>query len=108
MKPTTHRTELVPTAEMDVETTFHNLYEFSPDWAVEWYRKLKEAVGSLDHLPERFGLAPEAEAIGRPIRQLIFGKRRNRYRVLYEVRDNVVAILRVRHGSQDLLPMDEL
>ena len=39
---------------------------------------------------------------------MFYGKRRNTYRILFEVRGNVVYILRVRHGRQDFLTPEEL
>jgi plasmid stabilization system protein ParE len=107
MKPT-HRIEYSRPADADVAAILVRLFGFDPDWAADWNQNLQHAVGSLEFLPELYGFAPEAEAVGRPIRQLVFGKRRNRYRVLYEVRGSVVTILRVRHGAQDFLTSDEI
>jgi plasmid stabilization system protein ParE len=42
------------------------------------------------------------------LRQLLYGKRRGVYRILFEVRDNNVFILRVRHSAQALLDPNEI
>jgi plasmid stabilization system protein ParE len=34
------------------------------------------------------------------VRQMLYGRRRNRYRIPFTVRDDTVQILRVRHGAR--------
>ena len=76
--------------------------------ALRWHQQLMEAVRSLENNPERYGLAPESESDPRKIRQLLHGKRRGVYRILFETRGATVYILRVRHSAQALLGPDEL
>ena len=75
--------------------------------AARWYDKLMKTVNSLTENPAQWPLAPESEWYP-GIRQRIFGKRRAIYRVLFEIRDHTVYILRVRHGAQDLLKPGDL
>ena len=42
------------------------------------------------------------------MRQLLYGKSRNRYRVLFVIREDIVHILFVRHTSQALLTEDDI
>jgi plasmid stabilization system protein ParE len=42
------------------------------------------------------------------IRQLIYGGRRGRYRILYVVRGKEVRVLHVRHGAQRRMSGDEI
>jgi len=67
-----------------------------------------EAVRSLESNPRRRELAPESEWYPGELRQLLHGKRRGIYRILFEVRGDTVHILRVRHSAQALLEPDEL
>src|SRR5262249_23120449 len=76
--------------------------------AVRWHGQLLEDVRSLENNPERCGLAPESEWYPGEIRQLLHGKRRGVYRVLFEVRGKTVYILRVRHSDQTLLEPGEM
>ena len=76
--------------------------------ALRWHQQLMQAVRSLENNPERYGLAPEGENDPRKIRQLLHGKRRRIYRILFENRGNTVYILRVRHSAQALLDPEDL
>jgi plasmid stabilization system protein ParE len=67
-----------------------------------------EAVLSLQDNPDRCRLAPEAEFYPGQLRQLLYGKRRGIYRILFEVQGDTVYVLRVRHGSQALLGPGEI
>jgi plasmid stabilization system protein ParE len=73
-----------------------------------WYTRLRAAIQSPEHSPERCGFAAEDEWYDGELRELIHGKRRQAVRVLFEIRDDEVVILRVRHANQDYLGADEL
>jgi plasmid stabilization system protein ParE len=72
--------------------------------ARRYVQVLRRRIGSLKLFPEGYGLAPEAEAAGVELRQMIHGV----YRVLYTVDDKVVMIHAVRHGARRPLRRDEL
>lgn len=73
--------------------------------ANRWYRDLLEAIGTLSEFAERSPLAPEsAELQSASIRHLIRGD----YRVIYLVRDDLVAVLHIRHGSRHPVSTGEL
>ena len=66
---------------------------------------MEAAVHALADGPERWPLAPESDAFPRrqQIRQLLYGKRRNVYRVLYTIHADRVSVLHVRHAARDFL-----
>ena len=66
--------------------------------AVKWYVNLKEAVRDLGADPERCELAPENEWYPGELRQMLYGKKRGTYRILFEIVGDTVYILRVRHS----------
>jgi plasmid stabilization system protein ParE len=76
--------------------------------ALRWHDRLLEAVRSLEDNPERCGLAPESGWYPGELRQLLYGKRRGVYRILFEIRDATVYILRIRHSARALLEPGEL
>jgi mRNA-degrading endonuclease RelE of RelBE toxin-antitoxin system len=61
-----------------------------------------DCLYALDRLPYRCPLAREAKKAKRKIRCLLFGKRRNVYRILYEVDEakRAVWVLHIRHGAR--------
>lgn len=93
----------------EIDQALEWLSERSPTAAARWHQRLLEAIQSLENNPERCGLAPEAQWYpGGQLRQLLHGKRQGVYRILFEVRDTTVFIVRVRHGRQDLLRLDDM
>jgi plasmid stabilization system protein ParE len=92
----------------EIDKAIEWLAERSRAAAVRWHQQLLEAVQSLGDNPERWGLAPENEWYPGELRQLLHGKRRGVYRILFEVRGDTVYILRIRHSAQALLEPGEL
>jgi len=90
------------TAKAEVEDACSWIHQQSPFYAAKWHAGLLEAIASLESNPESYPLAPEAETFHKPIRQLLYGKRRGIYRILFEIRGGVVEVLHIRHawGSQ--------
>jgi plasmid stabilization system protein ParE len=100
--------EIAAPALAEIEETLAFLAKHSVPAAERWYSRIRAAFESLRHEPERCQLAPENDWYVGALRQLLHGKRRHVYRILFEVRGKTVYILRVRHGRQNLLGPDEL
>ncbi len=103
----TFRVEITRTAAREIEERYERINEQARNSAMKWRAGLIEAVEALSTNPEIYPEAPEAEWYGSGLREFYYGKRRNTYRILFEVRGNVVYVLRVRHGRQDLLRPEE-
>jgi plasmid stabilization system protein ParE len=73
-----------------------------------WFTALWKTLDRLESHPERCSPAVEAEEVGRDVRERRFGKRRGVYRVLFELRDNTVYILRIWHSARDAFTADDL
>ncbi len=58
-------------------------------------------------MPKRFPLARENKYFSQEIRQLLYGRGRNSYRILFTILDgqdiSTVRILHIRHSSQQTL-----
>jgi toxin ParE1/3/4 len=67
---------------------------------LRWFNGLRDAVGSLAHLPNRCPLAPENGTFPFEVRQLLYGHKPHVYRILFTVEDDAVVILHVRHGRR--------
>jgi plasmid stabilization system protein ParE len=104
MKP--YQVVVTDPAWVEVQEAYEWLAERAPAAADLWKSGLLEAIGKLESLPAACPLAPETAYFGREIRQLLYGKRQHKYRVLFEIREKVVIVLRVRHGARKILGED--
>jgi plasmid stabilization system protein ParE len=104
-----YRVRLTDKAEQDVSDV---LAWFREQSAVEagsrWLARLMAHVGKLERMPERCGLAAESEDLGREVRELHLGRRRGTYRLLFEIRGQVVYSLRVWHSARDAVSRADL
>jgi plasmid stabilization system protein ParE len=98
-----YRVELMATAKAEAEEAYLWIHKQSPTRAVKWYNGLIDAIESLEFSPHRCPLAPEAPAFRQEIRQLLYGKRGGVYRILFEIRGDVVYVLHIRHGARKFL-----
>jgi hypothetical protein len=65
-------------------------------------------IATLQEKPHRCSLAIEREIFPEEVRQLLYGKAKNIYRVLFAIREATVYVLYVRHSSQAPLTADDL
>ncbi|MBI1783762.1 type II toxin-antitoxin system RelE/ParE family toxin [Candidatus Sumerlaeota bacterium] len=81
------------------------MYEWTlTRWSAQRARRyltgLRGAISSLRHRPNRHPKAPDAEAFNVEVRQMVFGRGRGRYRILYSVTESSVTILKIRHTAR--------
>lgn len=104
-----YRVRLTEKAEQDVSDV---LAWFREQSAVEaggrWFVRLMAHIDKLETMPERCGLAAESEDLGLEIRELHLGRRRGTYRLLFEIRGQVVYVLRIWHSAQDAVSRADL
>jgi plasmid stabilization system protein ParE len=91
---------ILPAAEGDIDRAYAWLAEQDADAATRWYNRLLEVIFSLDTFPERCPLAPENKILKAEIREIFHGRRQNKYRILFNVAENKVHVLHVRHGAR--------
>lgn len=99
-----YRIEISSVAEAEADGAFLQLSQvISPAKASEWYSGLLQAIESLTQMPKRCPLARENEYFSQEIRQLLYGRGRNSYRVLFTILEgpetSTIRILHVRHAS---------
>ncbi len=103
-----YQVKIAPSALADIEAVFLWLKERSPEAADRWQNGLIGTILSLETLPGRCALAPESEELGRDVRQLLYGKGRIRYRILFEmIGTETVQVYRLRHGARESLGREE-
>ncbi len=98
-----YRVVLADRAKSDAQGVYQWAIDAAPERGRIWFEELIESLASLNRFPLRCPIAREAEKIGRPIRCLLFGERRNVYRILYEVDEarKTVRVLHIRHGARN-------
>jgi plasmid stabilization system protein ParE len=103
-----YRVIIQPEAEQGIKDAYLWLSRSSPRQARIWLEGLYKSILSLEQMPSRCSLAFENSFFAEEIRQLIYGKGRNTYRILFTVTEDKVQILFVRHSAQKpLLPDDD-
>jgi plasmid stabilization system protein ParE len=83
-------------AERDLARLYGEIDAAHSETARKWYRGLKKQILSLETLPLRCAITPE----NRNLRHLLYGHKRNTYRVIYRVVGMRVDVLHVRHGAR--------
>lgn len=96
-----------PAAQQAIEEAYFWLSNVSAGKARQWLEGLYKAILSLETMPARCSLAFENDFFEQEIRQLVYGKGRNSYRILFTIVDDTVQILFVRHAAQKPI-IDEL
>jgi plasmid stabilization system protein ParE len=104
----TFQVELTPVAETQIEQSYQWYRDRNPEFADRWFRGLMNTIATLQEKPQRCTLAVEHEIFPEEVRQLLYGKSKNIYRVLFAIRDTTVYVLYVRHSAQAPLTLDEL
>lgn len=104
-----YRVRLTAKAEQDIA---ERLAWFADQHAAvaggRWFGKLMKSVATLESMPQRCAIIGEAADLDREVRELRFGRRRNVYRVIFEIQGSIVIVLRLRNASQDQLTHDDL
>ena len=90
---------ITPRAERDFASLYREINAEESDAALEWYRGLKEAVLTLEELPNRCPVTSEKAQL----RHLLYGNKPHVYRVIFRVveKQKRVDVLHIRHGARD-------
>jgi plasmid stabilization system protein ParE len=73
-----------------------------------WFARLLSALDTLELRPDRCPLAAESDELSADVRELLLGRGRFKYRLLFRIQGSTVQILRVWHGSRDAITEDDL
>jgi plasmid stabilization system protein ParE len=80
----------------------------SPASAARWHAGIEAAIGRLATEADRWPQADEAGDLGIDLREMLHGRQRQVYRVLFTIDGDTVNVLRVRHAAQDRLAEDDI
>ena len=90
---------LSPDAKDDLLESWAWLHDRNPKFADEWLAGIREMILGIGTMPEAHPVYSQLDAIDRPVRQALFG-RKTRWRIYYMVNEDVIEILHVRHGRR--------
>jgi len=95
--------ELTLRAERDLEYLYQRIAADDSTAAARWFNGLEEAIYTLERLPRRCPVAPESRKTRRRLRHLLYGAKRDVYRVIYEIDEphKLVQVLTIRHSAMD-------
>jgi len=93
--------QILERARIDVDAIFNWIVPRSVEGAIAWYLPFRRAIDKISETPELFGEASESHRLKRQLRQAMFKTRRGRmYRIIFEVNETEIMILRVRGPGQ--------
>jgi len=103
-----YRLIIQPPAFDDLDEAYQWISARAPEAAGRWFSGFVEALNSLTTSPDRCGLASENDAVEPEIRQLLYGRRRGVYRVLFVITGDEVRVLHIRHAARGTMAAEEL
>ncbi len=76
--------------------------------AERWFNAIEAEINTLSRFPERCPRAREDGLFKYELRQLVFGRRHGRYRVIFTIYEDTVHVLHVRHGARSSMTKAEI
>lgn len=96
-----YRVVFTARARADALEGFRWIAERSEQAAAKWYAGLSRALDKLKEHPERHPVAAEeSEQFEMTLRQMLYGKRRGVYRILFSIEGKTVVLHHIRHSAQ--------
>ena len=97
-----YRIVILPSAKADIKEAARWMRQYSQEKASAWVDGIEEAIRSLDTFPARCALVPLGGVFTEELRQLLYGKGREKYRIVFTIQDDAVFVLRVLHTAQEI------
>jgi hypothetical protein len=104
----TYRVQLQTLAIEDLRSAYLVAAGRAPTAAANWLGRFHVALQTLNQRPERCPLAPESRRCGVELREFLFGKQPNAFRVVFIVDGEFVRILRFRRAQRRWLSRPEI
>ncbi len=92
----------------DLESAYRNAAQHAPGPAAAWLERFQRALETLEANPGGCALAHESHRATRELREFLFGRRPNVFRVVFTIDGDVVRILRIRRSARRFLTRREI
>ena len=102
------RVQLESRAARDIDEASGWLAARSPQAAEQWFNAIEAAIAGLKDFPTRCPRAREDGLFSYELRQLVYGRRHGRYRIIFTIRRQTVHVLHVRHGAHAMMTKSEI
>ncbi len=103
------RVRLSAKAENDVDDVLRWFADQQAEVAAaRWLAQLWAKIETLETMPARCSLAAEAADLKIELRELLFGRRNAKYRILFVIERSQVHILHIRRASRDTVSPGDL
>ncbi|RYG67880.1 type II toxin-antitoxin system RelE/ParE family toxin [bacterium] len=105
-----YKVVIQPQAESNIAEAFSHIAVYSPRSAQRWFIQVKNAIQSLDEMPKRCPIAPEARDLDFELRHLLHRHFPSVYRIVFRIFEEAgeVHILAVRHGAREPFSEEEM
>lgn len=104
-----HDIRTTPRAEADIDSYVIWVQQLiSPASSARWHERLRSKIRTLENHPGRYPLAFEAAELGIELREMLFGRQRQVYRILFTIDGQTVIVHRVRHAAQNWLTSNDI
>ena len=95
---------LTPIADAELAATFHYIRRKAPLAARAWLSRIHNATQTLRTMPERCGRAAEADTTGRDVRELLIGRKPNKFRIVFTIHPGVVWVRHIVRANRRPIP----
>lgn len=97
-----YRVIILPSAKADVKEAARWMRQYSREKALSWVDGVYDAINSLSTHPARCAVIPLDNAFAEEIRQLLYRRGRETYRILFTIQGETVFVLRILHSAQNI------
>lgn len=104
----TFRVELGQEAKLDLWGYYQFAAQHSVQDAIRWLERFEAAISTLSERPERCSQSRESRRMDVDLRDFLFGKRPNVYRVVFVIDGDIVRVLRIRRSHRGTLTSGEI
>lgn len=98
-----YRVELTIRAKRELNNLYVQISADDSAVAASWFNGLEQAIGTLGSFPRRCPIAPESKLSKPELRHLLYGSKRDVYRVIYDIDEprKLVRARTIRHSAMD-------
>lgn len=97
-----------PETEQDIREACQWIAKDNPAAAIKFLRSISLEIGQIPHFPGTHALSPETKLgfTDETVYQVLYGKSRAKYRILFTSELRRITIIRVLHGARRFLGQD--